>query len=231
MLLPQTAALQPNTQTVPFTEQPSFAQQQLTVKITNEMIRTMMINEVGPTMLHCELHFDSIISSFHSTYAKYIENVSWWHVDLRIDFKGMWNHINRVRTRSSQDTLILHMHLLVGTGSSASLLGSSIINIWMPKENKSWHKDWVFQNWELSGSLKTKHWIKSGTSWPENENVHLQFKHILNCTDALVQRVDPTSQLMRDDPADGMTIQHPRNKKRFCFNTLFLETIKWKWSY
>jgi len=54
------------------------------------------------------------------------------------------------------------------------------------------------------------------------ENFQFQFKHVLSCTDVLVQGVDPTSQLMRDDLADGVITQDSTNKERFCFNNSFL---------
>lgn len=82
----------------------------------SQLIRTMMINEVGLTTTGSELHFDSIISISQDTHAQYIENI-WWHGDtwICIYFKGMWSHISRAGACacSSQDTHLFFVSIYV----------------------------------------------------------------------------------------------------------------------
>lgn len=166
----------------------------------SQLIRTMMINEVGLTTTGSELHFDSIISIFQDTYAQYIENIR-WHGDtwICIYFKGVRSHISGAGACacSSQDTHLFFICIYVWKWAHQHhcLVHRKLIS-GCQREWKLTQDPNIPKLSKLSGYLKTKE-----ISWPEKETSHFQFKHVLNCTDMLVQGVDPMSQLMKDDLA------------------------------
>lgn len=134
------AALQPNTPTAPSTKEPISVQQQPTVRITidkdndDDKWSWTDNNWLWITLWFYYFYLPRRICSIYWEHT-----VTWWHMDLHLfqRYVEPQKQSRSVCLLQPRYSFILPMHLCVEMGSSASLLGSSIIKIWMPKRMKA----------------------------------------------------------------------------------------------
>lgn len=126
--------------TTPSTKEPISVQQQPTVRITTDKDDDDdKWSWTNNNWLWITLWFYYFHLPRHTCSLYWEHMVTWWHVDLNLfqRYVESYKQSRNVCLLQPRYSFILHMHLCVGMGSSAMLLGSSIINIWMPKRMKA----------------------------------------------------------------------------------------------